>query len=54
MICKYEPMPICVLPPTRMCLICDKFENPEAKRANGEAWLCPECKDKIRKIIKTA
>ena len=40
--------------PTRICLVCDKLENPDATIADaGSAWLCPECKERIRKMTGT-
>ena len=42
------------LPPTRQCLVCDKKENEEAVYINGFAWLCPECKKKIRKLMEAS
>lgn len=40
--------------PTRFCLICEKFENPNAHVVyDGIAWLCPECKKKLKDIVGT-
>lgn len=38
------------VPPTRQCLVCDALENPKANLING-FWLCPECKERIRKLL---
>lgn len=39
-------------PPTRKCLVCERIENPNATIVNsGAAWLCPECKSRIKKLI---
>ena len=39
--------------PTRKCLICDKHENEEAAYINeGLAWLCPDCKRNLQKIME--
>lgn len=39
-------------PTTRMCLVCESLENPKANIANGGlAWLCPECKSRIKKLL---
>lgn len=45
--------PVKYTAPTRACLFCEKLENPDANLVNGGAWLCPECKEKIRKLIQT-
>lgn len=38
--------------PSRQCLVCDRLERPGATIVNeGEAWLCPECKSRIKKLI---
>ena len=38
---------------TRACLICEKWEEPDAVYCNSsKAWLCPDCKRKLRKLIK--
>lgn len=42
----------CTPVPTRMCLICDKLEHGAATALiSGSAWLCPECKQKIKQIM---
>lgn len=39
--------------PTRICLLCDKVENLDATIIDtGTAWLCPECKDSLRKMMR--
>ena len=38
-------------PPTRICMICDKLENPNADMAREGGWICPDCKKKIGKLI---
>lgn len=38
--------------PTRQCLVCERLESPGATIVKaGEAWLCPECKSRIKKLI---
>ena len=38
--------------PTRQCLVCEHLENPDATIIHGGvAWLCPECKSRIKKLI---
>lgn len=38
---------------SRQCLICEKAENENADIINaGIAWVCPECKAKLRKIME--
>lgn len=40
-------------PPSLRCFICDKLENPNADIADiGKAWLCPDCKRKLRKMME--
>lgn len=39
------------IPPTRVCSICDKMENPKATTETGMAWICPECAGRIKKLI---
>ena len=42
----------CTPVPTRICLICDKLEHEAATTViSGRAWLCPECKQKIRQMM---
>lgn len=37
--------------PSRKCLVCDRMEVPDATTVNGgEAWLCPECKSRIKSL----
>ena len=44
--------PINHTPPTRRCLVCGKVENENAVYINeAAAWLCPDCKLKIGKLI---
>ena len=39
-------------PPTRVCLVCERMENPDATIVHGGvAWLCPECKSRLKKLI---
>lgn len=41
-----------ILFPTQ-CLVCEKYENPNALVADtARAWLCPECKRKLRKMME--
>lgn len=38
--------------PTRQCLVCERMENPEGTIVHtGLAWLCPECKSRIKRLI---
>lgn len=39
------------LPPTRQCLICNCLENKLANAINGAAWICPNCKMKIKALF---
>lgn len=42
----------CTPVPTRICLICDKLEYEAATALiSASAWLCPECKRKIRQMM---
>lgn len=37
---------------TRQCLVCERMENPEGTIVHtGLAWLFPECKSRIKKLI---
>lgn len=40
-----------LVPPTRQCLICNCLENELAKTINGAAWLCSNCKMKIKALF---
>jgi hypothetical protein len=40
-----------IMPPTRQCTICEKYENPEANLIIGHTWICPSCAEKIGKLI---
>ena len=46
---NFEPL---TTSPTKRCLICDKLENPNAHMVHEAGWICPECKDKLKKILK--
>lgn len=39
------------VPPTRQCLICNCLENELANTINGAAWICPNCKMKIKALF---
>ena len=39
------------VPPTRVCSICDKFENPEAATGYTVGWICPECKSRLSHML---
>lgn len=42
-------------PPTRQCLVCGEKEDKEAWLVDtGIAWLCPDCKRKLLKLIQEA
>lgn len=43
---------LAMFPRTRRCLVCDKLENPDAHVVYDVGWLCPECKKKLRDLIK--
>ena len=44
-----------ILFPTYQCLVCEKYENPNALVADtARAWLCPECKQKLRKMMEVS
>lgn len=38
--------------PTQKCMICDGKENPKAKYISTTAWICPACREKLRKIVE--
>jgi len=40
-----------IMPPTRQCLICEKLENPNADIVTLVGWICPECKNKLQRMI---
>lgn len=42
------------MPPTMMCAVCGKMENPNADIARGDFWLCTDCLEKLRKLIGEA
>ena len=37
--------------PTKQCLICGKFENPNASTVRDVGWLCPECKNRLKQVL---
>lgn len=39
------------VPPTRVCSICDKLENPKATIAYDIGWICPECKKRLTQML---
>lgn len=39
--------------PTRLCLVCERRENPNASIVDaGKAWLCPECKAALQTFVE--
>lgn len=40
-----------MMPPTKQCLICDKLENPNANMVHNAGWLCPECKNRLKRVL---
>lgn len=39
------------VPPTRACSICNFVENPESNLIYNIGWICPECKQRLKKIL---
>lgn len=39
------------VPPTRACSICNFKENPESNLIYDIGWICPECKQRLKKIL---
>lgn len=39
------------MPTSRICTICGKMEYPQSGTATTMTWLCPECAEKIGKLI---
>ena len=39
------------MPPTKQCLICGKFENPNANTVHDVGWLCPKCKNRLKRVL---
>jgi hypothetical protein len=38
--------------PTRICMVCECKENPEAEIAySDKAWLCEKCKKALQKLV---
>jgi hypothetical protein len=37
--------------PTKQCLICGKFENPNASTVRDVGWLCPKCKSRLKLLL---
>lgn len=37
--------------PSHICAICGCYENPGSKVASKATWICPECAEKIKKLI---
>ena len=43
----------CTPVPTRICLICDRLEHEAATALiSASAWLCPECKRRIKQLME--
>lgn len=39
--------------PTRMCLVCERMEEPLAKAVcTDKAWLCDKCKAALLKVVE--
>ena len=34
-----------------ICTICEKSSNPECNVASKGLWICPECAERIKKLI---
>ena len=43
----HTPMSI----PSRICLICRKLEFPNAMLCTAIGWICPECAERIKRMI---
>ena len=39
-------------PPTNECGICGFKENPKSRLVRTEFWLCNDCRDKIKKLLR--
>ena len=39
-------------PPTRKCCLCDILENPKATAVYAYTWICPECVEKLKRVIR--
>ena len=44
---NYTPMSM----PSRICLICRKLEFPNATLCTEIGWICPECAERIKRMI---
>ena len=40
-----------VFMPSRLCLICRKLEFPNAMMCTEIGWICPECAERIKRMI---
>lgn len=38
--------------PSHVCAVCDALEIPGAEIASGGFWICPECKQKLRRLME--
>ena len=38
-------------PPTRICSICNKAEDPAATTAYSWSWICPDCAARLRLLM---
>lgn len=37
--------------PSRICLVCNKLEFPNATLCTEIGWICPECAKRIKQMI---
>lgn len=51
MINKVNSVNTPVFQPSRICLICNKLEFPNAIWSTEIGWICPECAKRIKRII---
>lgn len=40
-----------MMPPTKQCLICGEFENPNASTVSDVGWLCPKCRSRLKRML---
>ena len=43
---------VCYASPSHICAVCDALEIPGVEIASGGFWICPECKQKLRRLME--